>query len=123
MENNIPSWATEKQKEGMEEFNGIADEYGNFKVEFSQSEWADDDTFYANITWGNHFGKGERKHTIRIGWNYEQYFDHLGVENDTWQFIFSDGDCTREMSTEVLFLDLFSYLDGIAITKNQNEAA
>lgn len=116
---NIPWWATEKQHEGMTKFNGIAAEYGNFEIEYQQGNWGeDDDTFIALLTWGYEGTneKGIRQHKIRIGWDYERTWDCYGDRIHQWQFIFANGDATREMTTEVFFLDLFFYLDGIVDT-------
>lgn len=106
-------WATTKQIEGMEEFCAVADEYGNFDVEFKQSDWADDESsrFYAIVSWGT---KGDHKnHTFDIAYNYEPTWDCHYKPVEFWQFIFADGDCTKEISTEVFFVELFSYLDNI----------
>jgi len=123
MSNNIPEWASTKQKEGMSEFNDIVDQYGSFDVLFKEPDYYSDDDdseFIAILTWGYNTDKddlGIRKHEIRIAWNYEQYFDYCGEKIDSWQFIFASGDATREMDTEVLFIDLFFYMDGIANTR------
>ena len=120
---NYPEWATEKQKEGMSEFFKLIEEYGNFNVSYKQPEYVDeenqDSEFVAVVTWESHTNlsvkaKGIRHHEFRIAWNYEQYFDYQNNRVDAWQFVFAGGDATREISTEVLFMDLFFYLDGIA---------
>ena len=127
MSNNIPTWASAKQQEGMSEFNDIVEQYGSFDVSFKEPDYYSDDDdseFIATLKWGYDNDKddlGIRKHEIRMAWNHEQYFDHCGVEVDAWQFVFACGDATREMSTEVLFIDLFFFMDGIANTKLENK--
>jgi hypothetical protein len=110
-----PVWASDKQKEGMTLFNEIANEYGSFAVSFKQSMWADEDNvFIAVLDWENCIGKGvgARRHEFKIGWNYQDTWDQLGERVDRWQFIFGDdGECTRSVSTECFFIDLFFYMD------------
>ena len=116
--NNIPKWATEKQQEGMKLFNTIAREYADFEIEFTASDHDDEDEdsrFYAIITWGSFSNdKGQRVHSFDIAYDYERTWDKYGERVYEWQFLFSGGEATREVSTEVLFLDLFFYLDGFA---------
>lgn len=118
---NYPDWATEKQLEGMKKFVAIAEEYGSFEIGFETNNWGDEDDsiFIAVLTWGYEGTneKGIRKHKIRCGWDYEATWDCYGERVHDWQFIFAGGDATRGMSTEVFFVDLFFYLDGIAETK------
>tara|TARA_R110000787_G_scaffold184251_1_gene296189 strand:- start:103 stop:492 length:390 start_codon:yes stop_codon:yes gene_type:complete len=127
MSANIPEWASAKQREGMDDFYELATEYGYFDISFRKPDYYtddDDSEFVAILTWGYDTGKedlGIRKHEIRIIWNHEQYFDHCGDKVDTWQFVFACGDATREMNTEVLFIDLFFFMDGITNTKLENK--
>ena len=127
MSANIPEWASPKQREGMDDFYELATEYGYFDISFRAPDYYNDDDdseFIAVLTWGYDADKddlGIRKHEIRIAWNYEQYFDHCGDKADAWQFVFACGDATREMTTEVLFIDLFFFMDGIANTKLENK--
>lgn len=58
-------------------------------------------------------GEIQRQHEFDIAWNYEQTWDCYGDKKEEWQFIFSGGDATREMTTEVFFIDLFFMLDKI----------
>jgi hypothetical protein len=128
MSASIPEWASTKQREGMNDFYELATEYGSFDISFKQPEYYsedDDSEFIAVLTWGYNTDKddlGIRNHEIRVAWNHEQYFDHCSSEVDAWQFVFACGDATREMSTEVLFIDLFFFMDGIANTKLENKA-
>lgn len=117
-----PDWATEKQLEGMREFGAIAYEYGNFDVEFEQENSGCEGNFhrfYAIVTWGwEGSEKGQRKHVFDIAFGYEKTWTAHGEEMEPyWQFLFSGGDSTREISTETFFLSLFFYLDDIAVTK------
>ena len=127
MSANIPEWASVKQREGMNDFYELATEYGSFDISFNQPEYYsedDDSEFIAVLTWGYNTDKddlGIRTHEIRVAWNHEQYFDHCSSEVDAWQFVFACGDATREMTTEVLFIDLFFFMDGIANTKLENK--
>lgn len=115
----FPEWATPKQIEGMKEFVDVSNEYGCFKVAYKQSDWGDEDEtrFYAVVTWGSTNNKGCREHTFDIAYDYEPTWDYLNEPIEFWQFLFAGGDCTREISTEVFFLELFQYLDGIANTQ------
>ena len=121
MKQEYPEWATEKQLEGMKKFSLIAGEYGSFEITFNQNNWVDENesVFIAVLSWGYEGTneKGIRQHEIRCGYDYEATWDCCGNRVYQWQFIFAGGDATREMTTEVLFLDLFFYLDGIAVTK------
>jgi hypothetical protein len=110
----LPEWANDKQIEGMKEIIGIAKEYGDFGISFKQNDYGDEDDsiFIMCLDWGNYNTKGNRHHEMRIGFDYEQTWDCYGELVHDWQFIFAGGDATRELTTEVFFLDLFFYLDG-----------
>lgn len=119
MKQNYPDWATEKQKEGMAKFTAIADEYWVFDIEFRQDDHGDEDDesrFYADITWGEGTPLGVRKYEFDIAFDYEATWNRHHERIHEWQFLFSGGEATREVSTEVLALDLFFYLDGIVKT-------
>lgn len=117
--NKYPEWATEKQQEGMEKFRGIASEYHDFTIDFTQSDLGEEDStrFYANVSWGSEGLRGQRKHKFDIAYDYEATWDRCGVRLHEWQFLFAGGDATREISTEVFFLDLFFYLDGLPLNQ------
>jgi len=108
----FPEWATEKQKEGMKEFLKVADSYGQFDVIFEQSQYPDyENRFLAVVTWENIYAKGVRSHKFDIDWDYEETWDKYGDRIYQWQFLFSGGEATREISTEVFFIDLFFEID------------
>jgi hypothetical protein len=108
MENQLPEWADDKEKEGMKAFLEIVEEYGNFTVEFKQSTFADDIGFDANVSWGR-FDKGEVVIQFSVFWNYEQLFNYLNEKIDTWQFVFCDSGFT--MSSQLFYMELFQKLD------------
>ena len=114
----LPEWANLKQLEGMRKFYRIASEYGDFVISFKPDnhshEYSDDSTFYAILDWNSCGNRDvERHHEMLIGFDYESTWDRFGDPVYEWQFIFGDGDATREMTSEVFFLDLFFYLDGL----------
>lgn len=110
----LPEWANDKQLEGMKKFIAIAKEYGDFDVSFKPNNWGDEDSsiFIACIDWENFQAKGRRHHEMRIGFDYEATWDCYGERIHDWQFIFAGGDATRELTTEIFFLNLFFYMDG-----------
>ncbi len=111
---NIPEWATEKQKEGMSLFNDIAGEYGSFVVSYRQSNNEDVDYFFAVVDWDCPGAKDKRRHEFKIGWNYAKTWSHLGKVIEHWQFIFGDDEeCTREVTSEIFYMDLFFYMDNL----------
>lgn len=109
----LPQWATDKQLEGMKKFITIAKEYGDFDISFKPNNWGDEDRsiFIACVDWENYQASGRRHHEMRIGFDYEATWDCYGERVHDWQFIFAGGDATRELSTEIFFLDLFFYMD------------
>ena len=114
MKYKYPEWATEKQKEGMDIFLGIATEYGDFNITFRQDDHDYDEdahAFFADIAWSHNTAKGERKHEMLIAWDYEPTWNRYNERVHHWQFLFGGGDATREVSSEVFFLDMFWYLD------------
>lgn len=113
---NYPEWATDKQKEGMDIFVVIVDEYHHFDIEFKKSNMDEEEypRFEAVVTWDSN-GGASLSHEFEIGWNHEKVWAHSGEELDEWQFIFSFGDCAREMSTEIFYLDMFFFMDRNAI--------
>lgn len=110
MSTKYPDWASEKQVEGMKAFSSVAKEYGDFTVEFTPTDYDDGEhRFYAVVNW--RLLGGEMQHTFDIGWYYERTWARDGTEKEPhWQFLFAGGDATREMSTEVFFLELFQFL-------------
>ncbi len=110
-EKPYPEWATKKQKEGMEQFRMIADEFGSFEIEFKESHDLSNHSFDAVVTWENHNAKGKREHEFWIAWDYEQTWDRYGDIVEEWQFVFSDGDTSQSMSTDMFFISLFFYMD------------
>ena len=110
-----PEWANEKQKEGMELIFAIANEYGDFDISFKpdDSGYEDESIFYVVLDWTSHTGetKDKRHHEMMIGFDFEATWDKCGDRVHDWQFIFAHGEATREVSTEVFFLDLFFYFD------------
>jgi len=116
MNQEYPSWASKKQLEGMELFIGIAKEYGDFNISFKESQLcdADDSTFDVDIKWEHHTATGLRKHEMTVSFDYERTWNSMNERIHEWQFVFSGGEATREISTEVFFLDMFFYLDGKA---------
>jgi len=119
-----PEWASEKQKEGMKQFRMIADEFGQFNIEFKQSHYLSNHSFDAVVTWENYEAKGKRKHVFWIAWDYERTWDKYGERVENWQFVFADGDATQSMSTEIFYIDLFFYMDKkLNITDNHLQKA
>ncbi|MDH5639536.1 MAG: hypothetical protein OEZ04_13705 [Nitrospinota bacterium] len=107
MAHSYPEWATDKQKEGMAEFLAVAEAYGAFVVSFDRprSSWMGPDSFTAAVKYGN----PERSHEFDIAFDYQDTWDCCGnLVPPHWQFLFSAGDCAREISIEVFFVDLFS---------------
>jgi hypothetical protein len=124
--NGYPIWATEKQREGIDKFSVIADKYGRFDIEFKPYNYAEEEQtadFLAEVTWGYEGSdcNGIRQHEMRIAWCHEETWDHLGNKVEEWQFVFASGECAREMTTEMFYMDLFTCLDSIAITKPDHE--
>ena len=119
----IPEWANEKQREGMANFLVVLGEYGFFiDCEFVESKFEDDEhdsRFTANLEWGVE-SKGFRRHSIEICFDFESTWSHTGEQVHQWQFVFGDGEIGREMTSEILFVDLFSYLDRVAIVPSEN---
>ncbi|MGI9541938.1 MAG: hypothetical protein ACR2MX_01690 [Cyclobacteriaceae bacterium] len=93
----------------MEKFACIAEEYIFYiNIEFKKDDSDDDNSrFTAIITWG----EPARSRSFDIAFDYEATWDCYGDRLHEWQFLFSGGEATRELSTEVFFLDLFFYLD------------
>ncbi len=120
MATEYPEWATEKQIEGMKLFTSVVDEYlFQVSVEFKETDFEDvdnDSRFYAIVSWEKP-EKGKREHTFDIAFDYEPTWNHLGERIHEWQFLFSGGEATREVSNEILFMDLFFYLDKTATTE------
>ena len=114
MAENYPWWATKKQIEGMRKFTAIAEEYGNFKIEFTQNIWGDENesVFVAVVAWGEE-KEGSKKHSFSCGWDYEKTWDYCGERIKEWQFVFGGRDATRGMTSEAFFACLFFYLDNI----------
>ena len=115
---NLPEWANNKQKEGMELIYAIANEYGNFDISFKPDDSGLEDeeaesVFYIVLDWTSHTGeaKTKRHHEMMIGFDFEATWDSCGERLHEWQFMFGNGDATREVSSEVFFLDLFFYFD------------
>jgi len=114
----LPEWANTKQLEGMRKFYRIASEYGDFVISFvKHGEYLHDNNnsmFCATLDWNSCGDRDVEKHyEMLIGFDYESTWDRYGEPVYDWQFIFADGDATREMTSEVFFLDLFFYLDGL----------
>ena len=117
MKQRYPDWATDKQQEGMKRFLDIAYEYGDFTVSFEKDRHGRGDeyhSFVAVVEWENWQNPGTKKHEFYIAWDYEQTWDCHHQEIHDWQFLFGGGDATREISSEVFFVDLFFYLDKAA---------
>ena len=112
MKKIFPDWATEKQKEGMEKFRSVAEEFGNFAIVFEKSEDQEDrpDSFDAVVSWWNAYSSVERKHTFHIDFDFEQTWNHLHERIYQWQFVFG-GEIGREILVEYFYLELFSELD------------
>ncbi|MBO1897758.1 hypothetical protein HNW13_018630 [Shewanella sp. BF02_Schw] len=111
---SIPIWATPKQKEGMLLFYQIASEYGCFSVTFKQSTKAiEQHIFIAAVEWESPTNTGcvKRYHEFFVAWDYETTWDQFGKIVLYWQFLFAGGDCTREVTTESFYIDLFFYMD------------
>lgn len=118
MSTEYPEWATEKQLEGMKLFYQILNEYlWTMDVEFKVSDHDDDSgsRFYAVVSW-DQGEKGKRCHEFDIAFDYEATWNHLHERIHEWQFLFSGGDATRELSNEIIFMDLFWYMDREATT-------
>lgn len=115
MKLEYPEWANEKQKEGMELIHCIANEYGDFDITFKpdDSGHEDESIFYIVLDWLSHTGDTEdkRHHEMMIGFDFEKTWDMHNEAIEEWQFMFGNGEATREVSTEVFFLDLFFYFD------------
>lgn len=115
-----PEWASDKQKEGMGEILSIV-EFGRFDISFKPGEFYEDEDheFIVVFEWEAHNYKklGKRHHEIRVCWDHQEFWDCYGERVYCWHFVFSDGDVSHRVSTEILFLDLFFYLDEQAITK------
>lgn len=115
-----PDWANEKQREGMSIFNGLLDEYlSTMNVEFKPTDFPDDEEdsrFYAVVSW-DQGEKGQRRHEFDIAFDYEATWNHRRERIHEWQFLFSGGEAVRELSNEILFMDLFWYLDRTATTE------
>lgn len=118
--NPYPDWATTKQEEGMKLFLSIAEENGCFFTRFKKDNHGDDaqHSFIACLTWNNHLEKTERNHEMRIAWDYEQTWNRFDEEIHGWQFVFSGGETTRPVSSEMFFTDLFFYLEN-RVNSNQ----
>lgn len=125
MNSEFPEWATEKQREGMELFNEVTADYSLFNFTFENHPNAVCDNeepehdFIVNVSWGydGADSKGIRNHTFHIAWDYETTWDHMNERIYEWQFVFGDG-CGREVTTELFFVELFSFLDKIAVTNH-----
>jgi len=124
MEAEYPEWANEKQLEGMKLFASIADEYlWDKHVSFKPHSYGDDDAnesrFIAILRWDRE-KLGMRENEFDIAFDYEAKWDHLGNRIEEWQFLFSGGEATRELSNEILFMNLFWYMDDSAIIPKEN---
>lgn len=105
---SYPSWASEKQLEGMRKFSAIASEYITPIITFKQHENDENkDRFTAQIEWVPINSVRPRNHEFDIDFDHEAAWDKYGDRIYEWQFLFSFGDASREMSTEVFFLEMF----------------
>jgi len=113
-----PEWATARQIEGMQLFNNVLNEYlWAASVEFKETDFEDESgtRFYAVVFWDSD-DKGKRQHEFDVAFDYEAEWDHLGKRIHRWQFLFAGGDVSRELTNEILFMELFWYLDKVAVT-------
>ena len=108
MENELPKWAINKEKEGMLAFLEIVEEFGQFTVEFKKSDFHNYIGFEADVSWGR-FGKGEIVIKFYVFWNFDQLFSPSNEKVDTWQFVFADHGFT--MSSHLFYMELFQKLD------------
>lgn len=118
-----PEWANDKQKEGMKKVHAIASEYIQPDISFKEDDSGHDDEsiFYIVLDWESHScnDKGHRHHEMQIGFDYESTWDKYGDQVHEWQFMFGNGEATREMTSEVFWLDMFLYLDKFAELADQ----
>lgn len=124
MTQSYPEWATDKQIEGMQLFNNVLNEYlWEASVEFKETDFADEDStrFYAVVFWDSG-DKGKRQHEFDIAFDYEAEWDYLGERIHRWQFLFAGGEASRELTNEILFMDLFWYLDKVAVTATASDS-
>lgn len=108
MENQLPEWASDKEKEGMKAFLEIVEEYGQFTVEFKASKFPEDVGFEASVSWGR-FDRGDISIPFSIFWNYDQLFNQLNEKVDTWQFVICDSGFT--ISSQLFYMELFQRVD------------
>lgn len=111
-----PEWASIKQKAGMQFFLNITDEYDYFSVRFEKDNHGDgaQHSFVSLVTWESPWVETERSYEMRIAWDYEKTWNHLGERMQGWQFLFSGNKITSQVSSETFFVELFFYLESSA---------
>ena len=104
-----PDWATEKQLEGMRQFQAAFIDYGYlFDISFKGGRYGVD-SFCVVLTWSSKSG-AKLTRTFHLAVDYVQTWNCFGVELHDWQLIFSSGDDTAEVSAEIILADLCQYL-------------
>lgn len=104
----LPMWASNKEIEGMEEFLSIVEEYGSFRVTFSELTFEEEVGFFADVKW-NPNNQGERVVQFNVQWDYEPTFNHKLESYKCWQFVF--GESAFELSSHYFFMELFQRVD------------
>lgn len=119
MKNQLPEWATNKIKEGMEAFLKIVNEYGEFEATFSQLTFADDIGFDAVVSW-SHFSLPDIEYEAKfsVHYNFQQLFNCIEEKINTWQFVVEDSGF--EMSGQFFYMELFQCLSKYNISLIQS---
>jgi len=127
----IPSWATKKQIEGMNQFSRIIQDYPFFNIDFQQckdhypKEGDTTEQFMVVVTWDRVFEDigglkppvdlGAGRYDFRLAWNHEKNRDNQGMIINQWQIMVLNGLCTNELSSEVFIYMIFHYLNKNAV--------
>ena len=103
-----PNWATEKQLEGMRQFNAaLIDYHSLFDISFCSGS-SGGDSFAAALHWQAKSGT-ELTRVFQLAFDYEPTWNCFGVEIHDWQIVLAEGEATAEVSAEIIFVDLFQY--------------
>lgn len=98
----------------MKQFEYVVNVYGFFDIELKEDEFIEDveenHSFIGVLKWENPTTECKRTHEFNCYFDKEAVWDKLNNRCYQWQFGFGD-ECYQEMSVEMLFLELFRYLD------------
>jgi hypothetical protein len=110
MTKQLPQWASEKIKEGMQEFLAIATEYGQFDISFKPLRFDDDIGFYATVSWSP-FARPDIINQVEyaVHFNFTQLFTSADESVDVWQLVFEDSGV--ELNGQLFYMELFRHLD------------